>query len=287
MSASAVVNPVIFREYIGLEDNIDDFPAEMINDNMKEFHFILCFATDRYVDGKGTGDFDRTWNIKSFSAQNVAKLKKNHKNVKVIISIGGNGPQDQFNPKDNEDWIVKAKLSIKGIILDYKNQVPDEDIIDGIDINYEKITSSVNDFSNCIGQLIQQLKDDPDVSKSISVVSIAPTELLQSYYLKLFLDNKQNIDWIDYKFYSQYFEKRDDVVDLFKILVSRDKYDTAFDKLLVGVGTFEAIQSKIIIDGIIDLLKTASLAGVFVWDSKTSASPYVTEKKIQKLLAKK
>ncbi|XP_058727881.1 chitinase 2-like [Vicia villosa] len=283
----ADVKPTIFREYIGMEDNIDDFPANMINDNIKEFHFILGFATELYVYGKGTGEFNRTWSIENFSPENVAKLKQLHRQVKVVISIGGNGHEYQFNPQNNEDWITNAVSSIKEIILDYENEVMDDDnIIDGIDINYENITSSVDDFSNCIGQVIQKLKEDPDVSKSMKIVSIAPTELLQPHYLKLYLVNKDNIDWIDYKFYNQYFSSRDEFVSLFKKLVT--DYDTEF-KLLAGVSTYTGIPSEsqgLIVDGCKYLLSRASLAGVFVLDANASAPAYSLERQLQELLTK-
>lgn len=49
----AVVRPIIFREYI--TECLDDFPASIINDNMREFNFILGYATDTYLqDGTGT-----------------------------------------------------------------------------------------------------------------------------------------------------------------------------------------------------------------------------------------
>ncbi|CAL5211490.1 unnamed protein product [Lathyrus oleraceus] len=222
MSGSTTVTPTIFREYIGMGDYINRFPDEMINANMEEFHFILCFATETHVDGKGTGDFGSNWSITSFSPEKVVELKKKLKNVKVkvVISIGGNGPENTFNPKDNEDWIVNATSSIKGIILNYQTKVPNDDVLDGIDINYENISSSISDFSNCIGQVIKLLKDDPVVSKSMKVVSIAPTRDSQPHYLKLYLDNKRIIDWIDYKFYNEYFNTAEDFEKLFKKLVT-------------------------------------------------------------------
>lgn len=287
MSGSTTVTPTIFREYIGMGDYIDHFPDEMINADIKEFHFILCFATETHVDGKGTGLFDSNWSLTSFSPEKVVELKKklNNVKVKVVISIGGIGPEDTFNPKNNEDWIVNATSSIKGIILNYQTKVPNDDVLDGIDINYEKISSSITDFSNCIGEVIKQLKVDPVVSKSMKVVSIGPTENSQSYYLKLYRDNKGYIDWIDYKFYNQYFNTVDDFEKLFKKLVT--EYGSALDKFLVGVSTYEAIKSKTIIEGCEYLLNRGSLVGAFVWDAKPSAPAYTPEREIQKLLAKK
>ncbi|CAK8531817.1 unnamed protein product [Lathyrus sativus] len=264
----------------------------MINRNIAEFHFLLGFARETHVDGNGTGAFKRYWNFNYFSPTKVAKLKKENKNVKVMISIGSHDIGYKFDPINKNEWIKKAKSSIKELILDYENEVmTDENIIDGIDINYEYITSSINDFSNCIGLVIQQLKDDPDVSKSMSVVSIAPitpTELLQPHYLKLYLDNKDNIDLIDYKFYNQSFKSTDDFVDLFNQLVT--DYDAAY-KLLAGVSTemstSATMSPSFFVDACTILINRASLAGVFVWDADASAPKYSIEKDLQKLLIKK
>jgi len=277
---TTLVKPIIFREYIGIGDDITDFPYKIINVNLQNFHFILGFATDTYKEGKGTGAFRASWNLTSFSPEKVATLKGKYHNVKVVISIGGgNDPEHDFNPRDNNEWIKNAISSIKEIILDYHKDV------DGIDINYEKITSSVNDFSYCIGQVIHQLKADSDVSKSMNTVSIAPTMPLQPHYLKLYQDNKVNIDWINYKFYDQYFPSSDEFVSLFKKLVTDTEYDTK-SKLLAGVSTSEPDKSKFIIEGCKKLLSEKSLAGFFVWNTKASAPDYTTEGVLQNLLTK-
>ncbi|KAI5446109.1 chitinase 2 [Lathyrus oleraceus] len=286
----AVLKPTIFREYIN--GSLDDYPAGMINDNMKEFHFILGFATDTYVNGKGTGVFTRTWNFKNLGPAQVLKLIVEHRNVKVVISIGGQGPEDVFNPQNRDIWIANAKSSIKDLILDYKIDVGSDGISTtyGIDINYENIDSSVDDFAYCIGNVIQQLKEDEDLSYSMCVVSIAPTEALQRYYLRLYLKNKDKIDWINYKFYKQSFDSEIEFVKLFKRLVY--EYGAPF-KLLAGVSTDTitsksyAMTTEFFVKGCTILLNTASLAGVFVWDANSSAPRYSLEEQIQKLFTKK
>ncbi|XP_050901397.1 uncharacterized protein LOC127108069 [Lathyrus oleraceus] len=232
-------------------------------------------------------------------------------------SIGGLGFGYDFDPINKDDWIKKAKSSIEQLILDYENGVTsDENIIDGIDINYEHISSSVDDFSNWIGEIIKQLKEDPNLTEppirgpstilllvqqtqepqtlipwlreSMNVVSIAPTERLRSHYLKLYRDNQDNIDWIDYKFYNQFFKSTDDFVDLFYQLVS--DYGTPY-KLLAGVNTEMSIppttrNQDLFVGGCSILINRASLAGVFVWDANASTPTYSLEVDLQKLLTK-
>ncbi|KAI5446171.1 hypothetical protein KIW84_014141, partial [Lathyrus oleraceus] len=207
-----VVKPTIFREYIGMIDtlgeNIHDFPAAIIDDHIPEFHFILGFARETYVGGKGTGLFRSTWNVNDFSPAKVVKIKKEHRNVKVVITIGSNDADYPFNPQNLDSWIGNAVTSIKVLIQDYETKIhPCEvgNIIDGIDINYEYIKSKENDFSFCIGKVIELLKKDLDVSKSMKVVSISPTNNVNLHYLKLYSNNQDNIDWINYKFYNEDF----------------------------------------------------------------------------------
>ncbi|XP_050901164.1 chitinase 2-like [Lathyrus oleraceus] len=284
----AVVRPIIFREYI--TECLDAFPASIINENMSQFHFILGFATDTYLqDGTGTGNFTRTWNVDDFSPTKVLNLKQEHRNVKVVISIGGHGPEDVFNPYDKEEWIKNAKSSIKDLLLDYKVESTPVNIytIDGIDINYEIIKSNEDDFAYCIGKVIKQLKEDPQVLNSVNVVSIAPTEDLQPHYRTLYLENQDNIDWINYKFYNQSFDSENEFVKLFKILLFQ--YRTPC-KLLPGVSTNTSSPSPmttdIFVKGCTILLKTVSLPGVFVWDANTSAPAYSLEGELQDLLTK-
>ncbi|KAI5446108.1 chitinase 2 [Lathyrus oleraceus] len=285
----AVVRPIIFQEYI--TESLDAFPASIINDNMREFNFILGFATDTYLeDGTGTGAFTRSWSFDDFSPTKVLNLKQEHKNVKVVISIGGHGTEDVFNPYDKEEWIKNAKSSIKDLLLDYKIESMPVSFytIDGIDINYENIKSNADDFADCIGKVIKQLKEDHEVLNSVNVVSIAPTKDLQPHYRTLYLKNQDNIDWINYKFYNHTFDSEKEFVKLFKILVY--EYGTAF-KLLPGISTNtntpSSMTTDIFVKGCTILLKTASLPGVFVWDANTSSSPtYSLEEELQKLLTK-
>jgi hypothetical protein len=308
---NSVVNPIIFREYIGVKDipaSLVDFPAEIVNTNVQEFHFILGFGREDYENGKGTGNFNRTWNFDSFSPAKVLKLKQDHKNVKVIISIGGHGIQYPFDPKDAQDlWVTKAEDSIKLLIQDYENYskqfddsanspCPFNNIIDGIDINYEYINSDKDTFSAYIGTLIQKLQKDSVLSKSVNVVSIAPTERVQTHYRQLYLDYKNHIDWINYKFYDQPLPKADEFVTrYFKLVI--DYGTEAHAKLLAGVSTDPEIPNTLInrdafVEGCKSLIGKKSLPGIFVWNANNSSlptnidpTPYLLERVLQNLYA--
>jgi hypothetical protein len=298
----AVVDPIIFREYIGVKDfpdSLDDFPGNIINDDIPQFHFILGFGREDYdKDGKGTGNFRRTWNFDSFSPAKIVKLKEDHTNVKVIISIGGYGKEYPFDPIETSIWITKAQESIKVLIQDYENYLKDNTncgcdiIIDGIDINYDHINSDKSVFSTCIGKVIKKLKNDSHVSKSMKVVSIAPTELVQTHYAQLYSDYKKYISWVDYKFYDQTLTTADAFVSLYNQLLT--DYGTEV-KLLAGVSTDPDSDTKtkreVFVEACTSLLKTASLSGIFVWNANNSATPsqhdstpYFLEKILQNLL---
>lgn len=299
---NAVGKPIIFREYIGVRDipkNLKDFPAEMINDDIEEFHFILGTLREVYSgDGKGKGEFYRTWNFNNFSPAKVAKLKKDHKNVKVIISIGGFGAENPFDPKEIEAWSTKAKKSIKKLINEYQEYSKDssstdgchcDDIIDGIDINYEYSNCNQDEFSSCIGELIRKLKKS---CKSIKLVSIAPTERLKPHYHQLYWANKEIINWVDYKFYNQTVSSADELVNLYNKLLNEYGTDV---KLLPGVSTDPDSNTNmtrdVFIKGCKSLLQSESLPGIFVWNANDSAmpsnednTPYFLEEVLQDLL---
>ncbi|XP_061360430.1 chitinase 2-like [Gastrolobium bilobum] len=265
----AVVKPKIFREYIGVKeepDSLNDFPDEIINSKIGEFHFILGFAMEDYDNnGRGTGIFKRRWNYGYFSPEKIKKLKNDHENevIKVVISIGGRASGDTkypFNPAEKEVWIEKAQESLKEIIKDYKGQ------IDGIDINYENIES--DDFSHCIGKVINGLKNKDGV---INVVSIAPSYPVQAHYKKLYMANGKDINWVDYQFYDQIVSTKVEFIKLYSDL--SNVYDK--EKLLAGFSTDPndagKISREVFLEGCNDLISSASLPGIFVWNANDSA----------------
>ncbi|XP_004503412.1 chitinase 2-like [Cicer arietinum] len=213
------VKPIIFREYIGVKpypNTLHDFPVDIINSNIDQFHFILGFAIETYDDnGNSTGFFHPYWNVHFFSPEKVKKLKQNYDNVKVVISIGGRDDKHPFHPASKVDWADNAVNSLKKIIQQY-NKVKDPwsfNIIDGIDINYEYIKSDGEDFAYCVGDVIKRLKEDIDVS--IDMVSIAPSKQVNSKYHTLYLAHADDIDWVDYQFYFETLKSKDEFKNLF------------------------------------------------------------------------
>lgn len=245
----------IYREYI------HDIPPP-INSNIyklkyiKHVDFILSFATEVYVHGKGTGNFFPTWNFDVFDIEWVKKVKETIPHARVIISIGGVGSEFPFNPIDKHIWIYRAIESIKWIVRDlYHN------LIDGIDIHYDVIKSSEDEFSFSIGEVIRKLKYEIDLS--INVVSIAPNERFQSYYLNLYLQNKDIIDLVDFEFYNLKPRTLEQLLELYKKLVH--EYS-----LTIVLPIISSHPEHIIIEFIRYLLKSKLLHGIVVWDDNNS-----------------
>ncbi|XP_050920097.1 chitinase 2 [Lathyrus oleraceus] len=263
----------IFREYIGVKPNpitLDDFPSEIINPLITEFHFILGFAKEEHdQNGKGTGQFKPTWNMDYFSPEKVKKLKEKHENVRVVISFGGQGEENSFNPFKNFQWSINAANSLKVIIQDY-NKVKDN-LIDGIDVHYDYINSNEEDFSQCIGDVIKRLKNDIS-STTRGYTSIAPSHLVEPHYKWLYHEYLDLIDLVDYQFYNHTLSSKHELTTLFND-ISKD-YDV--DKLLVGISTYPAdadkVPPQVFIDGCTELVINSALRGIFVWSANDSAT---------------
>jgi len=289
--SSRIQKKPIFREYIiGSKPvpKIDGFPVEIINNKIPQFHFILAFASEDYVEDPSTkkklgkGNFSANWNVTKFSAQTIRNLKDEYFNVKVAISLGGRGTDFPFNPQDKEIWIDNAKKSLQKIISDlYK--LHHETVIDGIDINYEYIQSSEDDFAYCIGKVIDYLK----TNISGLVVSIAPSHPVLLHYQTLFLANKDSVDWVNYQYYNEKVPSTQEFVNLHKTLI-----DTfGVDKLLAGFSTDPKdkgnISLEVFVEGALQLIASGSLSGIFVSDAQSSLfsePPLYVEKKAQDIL---
>ncbi|WVZ20521.1 hypothetical protein V8G54_007843 [Vigna mungo] len=281
----------IFREYIiGSKDvpSIEGFPVEIINKKIPQFHFILAFASEDYVEdasGKkqGKGNFRTTWNVTKFSAKKIRELKEEYEGVKVVISLGGRGTDFPFNPKDKEIWIDNAKKSLNEIIsVLYKFHL--ETVIDGIDINYEHIESSEDEFAYSIGKVIDYLQT---TITSGLVVSIAPSKPVLPHYQQLFKANPNRIHWVNYQYYDQKVPSTHEFVNLHQTLI-----DTfGVDKLLAGFSTDPNnkgnISLEVFVEGVLQLIASGSLAGIFVSDAQSSRliePPLYVEKKAQEIL---
>ncbi|KAJ1393087.1 Glycoside hydrolase family 18, catalytic domain [Sesbania bispinosa] len=304
MSSSVDVNfcrQRIFREYIGVEPypfpgDLPDqlFPHDkIINPDVPEFHYILAFASEHYIDGKeGTGYFMRNWSCSwkrhgnnrkgagHFSPEDVRKIKVKFPNVKVIISIGGRGDQYPFNPAFKEVWADNAIVSLKKILSEYSGA------IDGIDINYEVIKSSEADFAYCIGKVINGLMN----FENVKVMSIAPSQAVRSHYKALYQAHKDDIAWVNYQFYNQPVPSVDDFLRIYISLLSIDGYNV--HKPLPGYSTDPKDQLNlplnVFLDGCAELKRLELLNGIFIWraldDSPSPFPPFHIEEKAQKLV---
>ncbi|XP_045792287.1 chitinase 2-like [Trifolium pratense] len=279
----------IFREYIGVKPpskSLVDYPTEIINSNIKEFHFILGFANEQYVNDsnynkKGTGSFKESWNVDFFGPDKVRILKETYANVKVVISIGGRDSKTPFDPLTGlEKWSKEAVNSLKRIIGKYKSSSGDN-TIDGIDINYQHIHGSDSDpdrFANYLGRVITELKNDTDLR--INVVSIAPSHNNDTHYRNLYSENKDNINWVDYQFYNN--PHVISTYEEFLNLYNKAADDYCREKVLPGLSTDPADDKmpwEIFIGGCILLKQQSKLPGIFIWNANDSAIPVPGENK--------
>lgn len=269
--AATIIEPTIFREYIGAlpDSGLTGFP-DIINPDVKEFHFILAFATEDYDETTktGNGKFSPNWDLSVFNAESIKKLKHKHENAKVVISIGGRGSQYPFNPAEKLIWLQNAKNSIKDILDNFDQSCGCVNLIDGIDVNYETIVAS-NDFPDSIGNLIKSLKKDG----LIKVASIAPSKDAQPEYKKLYQTHHNCIDWVDYQFYDQTVPDKKEFQKLFNILA----IDYPHANLLAGFSTDPSdagkISREVFLEGCQDLFRRKLLCGIFLWDAEASEIP--------------
>ncbi|XP_058746946.1 chitinase 2-like [Vicia villosa] len=246
---SAIVTPTIYREYI-----LKHFPTT-VSSEYKPVDFIIGVASENYTPTGGTGDFHPNWSLTTFSPEKLKNLKENYPQVRFVISFGGVGTQYPFKSYEKQQWITSAVISIKDIIhlYDDNNQ---KNLIDGIDIHYDSIESSPDDFSYCIGEVINKLKTD----LSIKSVSIAPTEHNQSHYKKLYSDNQDNIDFVGYLFTNQTYSSVEKVVHVFEKLVA----DYSPFKVLPGF-LYPSFSDVIIKEAIIFLINHKLATGFFTY----------------------
>ncbi|XP_058771888.1 chitinase 1-like [Vicia villosa] len=249
----------IFRLYVHSQTELS------FDTKFKQIDIILDFAIEHPV---GSGKFKSTWNI---DVEWLQMMKKKYPQLRVVISLGGVGSEYPFNPVDPLRWIINAVSSIKHIISLYGQK-----LIDGIDIHYDVIESTEEDFSFCIGDVIKQLRNDKHLS--IKVVSIAPTKLVESYYLKLYSDNKDIIDLVDYQFYNENFSSKNEFVKLYEKLV----VDYSPAKVLPGISIFANRISK---EAIADLIDKKLIPGYFVWNpndhSPVGTNPFSLENMLE------
>ncbi|XP_054797952.1 chitinase 2-like isoform X2 [Prosopis cineraria] len=273
----------VFREYIGAEFKGVKFSDVPVNPKV-QFHFILSFAIDYDTSASDpsptNGKFNVFWDSQNLSPSQVSSIKRQHRNVKVALSLGGDsvgGKPANFSPSSIDSWVSNAVSSLTSIIKQYN--------LDGIDIDYEHFNSDPNTFSECIGRLIKTLK----ANGVVKFASIAPFDdpQVQNHYLALWKKYGNIIDYVNFQFYAyakgtsvsqflNYFDTQSKNYGGGKVLVSFIT-DGSDKGLSPGGGFFTACQR---------LKSENKLHGIFVWsadDSKASGFPY--EKQSQALLA--
>ncbi|GLJ06103.1 hypothetical protein SUGI_0031870 [Cryptomeria japonica] len=143
--------------------------------------------------------------------------------------------------------------------------------LDGIDIDYEHFDySDPNTFSECIGQLITQLKQN----NVISFASIAPDDdgPIQSHYTALWKNYGNSIDYVNFQFYAydsstsvsqfmNYFNAQESRYSGGKVLAS--SMTEGSGGLSPANGFFDACRK---------LRDSGKLHGIFVWCADSSQS---------------
>lgn len=273
--------PHLFREYIGAEFNNVRFTDVPVNPNV-DFHFILSFAIDYDTSSPPSptnGKFNIFWDTDNLSPSQVSSIKKQHSNVKLALSLGGDSVANDhayFNPSSVDSWVSNAVSSLTRIIQQYN--------LDGIDIDYEHFQADPDTFTECIGQLITAFKRNG----VISFASIAPfdDDQVQSHYLALWRKYGHQIDYVNFQFYAydqgtsvaqflNYFNTQSSNYNGGKVLVSF--ISDGSGGLSPANGFFTACSK---------LKSQNQLHGIFVWsadDSKAGGFRY--EKRSQALLA--
>ncbi|XP_051131214.1 chitinase 2-like [Andrographis paniculata] len=278
---AAAGNSNLFREYIGAEFNNVKFSDVPINSNV-EFHFILSFAIDYTSSSSASptnGKFNIFWDTDNLTPDDVSAIKRQHSNVKVALSLGGDSVGDgfaYFNPSSIDSWVSNAVSSLTNIIQEYN--------LDGIDIDYEHFQADPKTFAECVGRLISTLKNNG----VISFASIAPfdDDQVQSHYMALWKGYGHLIDYVNFQFYA--YDKGTSVSEFLDYFATQSS-NYAGGKVLPsfisdgsgGLGPengFFTACSKLKSDG--------NLHGIFVWsadDSKGLGFKY--EKQSQSLVA--
>lgn len=209
----------------------------------------------------------------------VFSSKKDHSNVKVGLSIGGDTVPNgfaYFKPSSIDSWVSNAERSLTKLINAFN--------LDSIDIDYEHFKSDPNTFAECIGRLIERLKK----KGAISFASIAPFDKaeVQSHYLALWRSYGHLIDYVNFQFYAydktttvpqfiQHFKAQTSNYEGGRVLASLVSDDSG--GLLPENGFFTACRR---------LRAEKLLHGIFVWSADDSvANGFGYEKKAQELLA--
>ncbi|KAI3507812.1 hypothetical protein L1887_22807 [Cichorium endivia] len=273
---------VVFREYLGANFKNVRFSDVPINPNI-QVHLILSFAID-FTDGSSStptnGKFNVFWDSDNLSPSQVLSIKRQHSNVKVALSIGGDSVGDRFvdfTAFSVDSWVSNAVSSLTRIIKQYH--------LDGIDVDYEHFHAAPNIFAQCIGRLVTTLKKN----RVISFASIAPfdDDDVQRHYLALWKSYGRVFDYVNFQFYA--YDRGTTVAQFLRHFDTQaSNYDGG--KLLVSFSTDSSgglKPDKGFFTACENLRSKRKLNGIFVWSADDSkASGFRNERQAQALLAK-
>lgn len=273
---------IVFREYIGANFANVRFSDVPINPNV-EVHFILSFAID-YTTGLSpkptNGKFNVFWDSDNLSPSQVLSIKRQHSNVKVALSIGGDSVGDKhvdFTAFSVDSWVSNAVSSLTRVIKQYN--------LDGIDIDYEHFKVAPNVFTQCIGRVVTILKKN----RVISFASIAPYDdgEVQQHYLDLWKSYGRVFDYVNFQFYA--YDKRTTVAQFMRYFdMQAANYNGG--KVVVSFSTDESGGLKPengFFTACEKLKSQRKLHGIFVWSADNSKDGgFRYERQSQALLAK-
>ncbi|KAM0044783.1 putative chitinase [Helianthus debilis subsp. tardiflorus] len=272
----------VFSEYIGANFANVRFSDVPINPNI-QFHFILSFAID-FTSGPSpkptNGKFNVFWDAENLSPSQVLSIKRQHPNVKVALSIGGDSVNDKavnFTAFSIDSWVSNAVSSLTSVIKQYH--------LDGIDIDYEHFHATPNIFAECIGRLVKSLKQN----RVISFASIAPYDDgdVQRHYMALWRSYARVFDYVNFQFYAY---DRGTTVGQFLSHFNAQLSNYQGGKVLVSFSTDSSGGLKPengFFTACERLRSQRKLNGIFVWSADNSkANGFRHEREAQALLAK-
>ncbi|KAK9065904.1 hypothetical protein SSX86_015306 [Deinandra increscens subsp. villosa] len=281
-ATQVLTQPIVFREYIGANFANVRFSDVPINPSI-QFHFILSFAID-FTPGSSpkptNGRFNVFWDSENLSPSQVLSIKRQHPNVKVALSLGGDTVSDKaanFTAFSIDSWVSNAVSSLTSVVKQYN--------LDGIDIDYEHFHVSPSVFAQCIGRVVTTLKRN----RVISFASIAPYDdgEVQRHYLALWRSYGRVFDYVNFQFYA--YDRR---TTMGQFLSYFNEQSSNYDggKMLVSFGTDSSGGLKPengFFTACEELRKQRKLNGIFVWSADNSkANGFRYERQAQAVLAK-
>ncbi|KAJ7970775.1 chitinase 2-like [Quillaja saponaria] len=266
----ATGKPFVFAIYIGEKSRTIKFSDIPIISDEIDFQFIVAFARDFDIhDQRTNGLFQPYWDKGHFSRPNIEDIRAKHHRVKVLFSIGASDATFPFSPVSEETWGGNALKSLVG----QDDSISETFGFDGIDIHYNGIATTIDVFVNTVGHLIRSIKA---IKGSDFIVSISPSPELDQYYLPLYQNYKQHIDFVNYQFYAE-SDPIKSVKDFKSIYINKIDVNNYYDaKLLAGFSTATSdsgtLKKEVFFQASRDLKSDNLLAGIFIWSADNSES---------------